>query len=84
MAIRRASARTVGSQNDLVGKYACFADLEAACRAFMATVNGTHRTTKRVPAPMLAEERLRLHRSEVVPGLVELEVAVPRSMPTAW
>lgn len=43
--------------------YASFAELEAACQAFMDEVNNReHRATRRKPAAVLAEEQPRLHR----------------------
>jgi hypothetical protein len=42
--------------------YASWAELVAACEAFMTEVNGRqHRGTRRAPAAMLAEEQQRLH-----------------------
>jgi len=58
----------VPTDTNLAEQYESFADLEAACRAFMATVNGrVHRTTKRVPADMLEQERFRLHSVPAAP-----------------
>lgn len=60
--VKLAKADIVPTDTNLAEEYACFADLEIACRGFMGLVNNrVHRTTKRVPADMLAEERLRLH-----------------------
>ena len=43
-------------------EYGSFAELERACEEFCDLVNNRqHRVTRRVPADMLAEERLRLH-----------------------
>ncbi|MEO3876768.1 IS21 family transposase [Nonomuraea sp. B12E4] len=42
--------------------YGTFAEVEAACDAFMAEVNSRpHRETRRAPIEMLGEERFRLH-----------------------
>ncbi|MFX8922194.1 IS21 family transposase, partial [Acinetobacter baumannii] len=48
---------------NLLPEYASFAEVEAACDAFMDHVNNReHRATRRKPAAMLEEEPLRLHR----------------------
>ncbi|MGV9324118.1 IS21 family transposase [Streptosporangium sandarakinum] len=50
------------TQVNLRPAYATFAEVEAACDAFMAEVNARpHRETRRTPLEMLAEERFRLH-----------------------
>ena len=57
-----AKADLVPKDTNLLGAYASFADLEAACEAFCAQVNAReHRVTRRAPDVMLAEERLRSH-----------------------
>ena len=67
--VKLAKADIVPTDTNLAEEYACFADLEAACTAFMTMVNGrVHRTTKRVPADMLEQERLRLHPVPAVPA----------------
>lgn len=43
-------------------EYADFAELQQACKDFMTEVNSrVHRETRRIPAQLLPEERLRLH-----------------------
>jgi hypothetical protein len=66
--VKLAKADIVPTDTNLAEEYASFADLETACREFMGVVNNrVHRMTKRVPADMLAEERLRLHRVSSTP-----------------
>jgi len=61
--VRISAADLVPCDANLLSAYESFAALEAACEAFGVTVNGrVHATTHRVPAEMLAEERMRLHR----------------------
>ena len=61
--VRISAADLVPCDANLLGAYESFAALEAACSAFCAQVNGrVHASTHRVPAEMLAEEQLRLHR----------------------
>jgi transposase len=60
--VKIAKADLVPKDTNLLPQYASFAELEAACRMFMAQVNGrVHRVTRRVPAEMLEAERARLH-----------------------
>jgi len=60
--VKIAKADLVPSDVNLIGAYGSFADLEEACRAFCARVNGrVHRETAAVPADRLAAERERLH-----------------------
>lgn len=60
--VRIAEADLVPTDANLLGDYASFAELEAACEAFCDTVNArVHRTTQRAPNEMLAEERQVLH-----------------------
>lgn len=69
--VKLAKADIVPTDTNLADQYACFADLETACSAFMMAVNGrVHRTTKRVPADMLEQERLRLHPVPAVPHTI--------------
>jgi len=57
-----AKADLVPTDTNLLGEYASFSDLEAACREFMNHVNQReHSVTKRWPADMLAEELECLH-----------------------
>ncbi|MHB8672007.1 MAG: Mu transposase domain-containing protein [Acidimicrobiales bacterium] len=61
--VRVAKADLVPTDANLLGAYASWAELEAACDAFCTEVNGRpHRVTRRRPDEMLAEERTRLHR----------------------
>jgi transposase len=61
--VKLAKADIVPTATNLRDDYASFAELEAACAAFMAEVNGReHRATRRIPEVMLAEEQPRLHR----------------------
>ena len=56
--VKVAKADIVPKDTNLLPEYASFAELEAACEAFMAEVNTrVHRATRRKPAAMLAEER---------------------------
>ncbi|MFD4423201.1 IS21 family transposase [Agromyces sp. NPDC058484] len=60
--VKLAKADLVPTDANLRAEYASFAELEAACEAFMDDVNGRkHRVTRRLPAEMLAEEQRRLH-----------------------
>ncbi len=61
--VKIAKADLVPKETNLLPGYGSFAELEAACQEFMDTVNQRmHRVTRRAPADMLAEERVRLHR----------------------
>ena len=69
--VKLAKADIVPTDTNLADEYACFADLQAACTAFMTMVNGrVHRTTKRVPADMLEQERPRLHPVPALPHTI--------------
>jgi transposase len=60
--VRVAKADLVPTEANLLDAYGSFEELEAACRVFCGQVNGReHRSTGRVPAELLAEERGRLH-----------------------
>lgn len=60
--VKISKADLVPTDANLREDYATFAELEAACEAFCEKVNTrAHRTTKRPPAEMLAEERRHLH-----------------------
>jgi transposase len=60
--VRIAEADLVPTEANLLPAYRTFAELAAACEAFCDQVNArAHRATRRPPAEMLAEERLRLH-----------------------
>ena len=61
--VRIAKADLVPTDANLLDDYDSWAELVAACAAFMDKVNGReHRITRRPPVEMLAEERARLHR----------------------
>jgi hypothetical protein len=83
-AVKLAKADLVPTDTNLREAYASFAELEAACEAFMDSVNQReHRATRRKPAVMLAEEQPRLHR---VPGTAHtvafgLSRTVPENTP---
>jgi hypothetical protein len=78
--VRVAKADLVPTDANLLGDYASFAALEAACAAFTEEVNARpHRVTRRAPTEMLAEERLRLHRLPDVPYTAAF--GVTRSVP---
>jgi Integrase core domain/Mu transposase, C-terminal domain len=82
--VKLAKADLVPTDANLLSAYASFADLEAACEAFCAEVNTrAHRVTRRAPADMLAEERLRLHPIPASPHTVAFGVTrvVPDNTP---
>jgi transposase len=61
--VKLAKADIVPKDTNLRSDYASFTELEAACEAFMDEVNNReHRTIRRKPAAVLAEEAPRLHR----------------------
>ena len=61
--VRVAKADLVPTEANVLGGYGSWAELEAACEAVCAELNGRdHRVTRRAPAEMLVEERARLHR----------------------
>lgn len=69
--VKLAKADLVPTSVNLRDAYASFADLEAACLAFCDLVNTRpHRITRRPPADMLAEEKLRLHPVAATPFTV--------------
>ena len=60
--VRIAKADLVPTEHNLRSAYGSFGELEQACLAFCARVNAReHRTTRRLPAAMLVEERRFLH-----------------------
>ena len=60
--VKISKADLVPKDTNLREEYASFAELEEACVEFCEKVNTrVHRTTKRPPVEMLAEERVRLH-----------------------
>jgi hypothetical protein len=73
--VKLAKADLVPTDANLLGEYASFAGLEAACQAFCEQVNARpHRVTRRAPAEMLAEERARLHPVPEAPFTAALGV----------
>ena len=61
--VRIAKADLVPTDANLLDDYVDWAELTAACSAFMDGVNGrAHRVTRRPPVEMLVEEQTRLHR----------------------
>ena len=82
--VKIAKADLIPTDVNLRDAYDTFADLEAACAEFCAMVNARqHRVTRRPPADMLAEERLRLHPVAVTPFTVAFGVTrrVPDNTP---
>lgn len=62
-AVKVFKADLVPKETNLRAEYASFDELEAACTGFMDLVNAReHRTTRRRPVDMLAQERSTLHR----------------------
>ncbi|MCZ0991577.1 hypothetical protein BEK98_37145 [Streptomyces diastatochromogenes] len=60
--VRIAKRDLVPAAVNLRPEYADFAELQEACEDFMSEVNGRgHCEIRRIPAELLAEERLRLH-----------------------
>jgi hypothetical protein len=60
--VKIAKADLVPTDANLLAEYTDFAGLEAACEAWCRAVNAReHRSTRRSPIGMLAEERHRLH-----------------------
>ena len=73
--VKLAKADLVPAAANLLGEYASFAALEAACAAFCEQVNARpHRVTRRAPAEMLADERPRLHPVPAFPFTAALGV----------
>jgi hypothetical protein len=73
--VKIAKADLVPTGANLLGEYASFAALEAACEEFCGQVNARpHRITRRVPAEMLGEERSRLHPVPAAPFTAALGV----------
>lgn len=79
--VKLAKADLVPKETNLREAYTSFAELEAACDAFMDEVNNReHRATRRVPAVMLEEEQPRLHRIPQQPHTVAFGLC--RQVPT--
>ncbi len=71
--VKLAKADLVPTETNLLGAYGSFAELERACEVFCEQVNArVHRTTRRAPVDMLAEERARLHVLPAAPHTVAL------------
>ncbi|WP_329611439.1 IS21 family transposase [Rhodococcus sp. A5(2022)] len=71
--VKIAKADLVPTEANLLPEYAAFADLEAACDRFCATVNARrHRESARIPAEALADERPRLHTLPATPHTLAL------------
>jgi transposase len=82
--VKVSKADLLPTETNLLDEYTSFAELEAACAEFVATVNGrVHRVTRRVPAQMLIEEQSRLHRVPDDPHTVVFGLArrVPPNTP---
>ena len=82
--VKVAKADIVPKDTNLRPEYGSFAEIEAACDAFMDYVNHReHRATRRKPAAMLAEEQPRLHRIPQAPHTVAFGVTrmVPANTP---
>lgn len=83
-AVKLAKADIVPTETNLPARYDSFAEVEAACAAFTEQLNArVHRTTRRVPAEMLAEERPQLHPVPDLPHTAALGVTrrVPDNTP---
>ncbi|GGA00513.1 hypothetical protein GCM10011359_31320 [Nesterenkonia alkaliphila] len=83
-AVKLAKADLVPKETNLRAEYDSFGELETACQAFMDEVNNReHRTTRRIPAEMLAEEQARLHPIPARPHTVAFGVSrrVPSNTP---
>jgi hypothetical protein len=73
--VKLAKADLVPAEANLLPEYGSFGELEAACEQFCGQVNARpHRITRRAPAEMLAEERLRLHPVPAAPFTAALGV----------
>ncbi|RZL72577.1 IS21 family transposase [Rhodococcus sp. WS4] len=71
--VKIAKADLVPTDANLLPEYTSFADLEAACERFCATVNARrHRESARIPNEALAEERGRLHTLPSAPHTLAL------------
>jgi transposase len=82
--VKLAKADIVPKDTNLRAEYDSFAEIEAACDAFMEEVNNReHRATRRKPSVMLEEEQARLHRIPGLPHMVAfgLSRSVPENTP---
>ncbi|NUS34919.1 MAG: IS21 family transposase [Pseudarthrobacter sp.] len=82
--VKLAKADLVPTATNLRPGYASFAELQAACQAFMDEVNNReHRATRRKPSAVLAEEAARLHRIPETAHTVAFGLAriVPENTP---
>ncbi|MFZ2528497.1 MAG: hypothetical protein WAX14_12710 [Rhodococcus sp. (in: high G+C Gram-positive bacteria)] len=71
--VKIAKADLVPTDANLLPDYVSFAELEAACERFCATVNARrHRESARIPDEALAEERARLHTLPSAPHTLAL------------
>jgi hypothetical protein len=71
--VKIAKADLVPTDANLRGAYGSFAELEAACEAFVGKVNGrVHRESARIPDEALAQERNRLHVLPLAPHTIAL------------
>jgi transposase len=79
--VRVAKADLVPTDANLRGDYTSWAELEEACTATMAKLNGRpHTVTRRIPAEALADERLHLHPISTAP----YTVAFGESRAVSW
>lgn len=82
--VKLAKADIVPKDINLLPEYGSFAEVEAACDAFMDHVNNReHRVTRRKPAVMLMEEQSRLHPVPARPHTVAFGLSrkVPGNTP---
>ena len=82
--VKLAKADLVPTDTNLRAEYTSFAELEAACAAFMDEMNNReHRVTRRKPAAVLTEEAPRLHRVPETAHTVAFGLAriVPENTP---
>lgn len=83
-AVKLAKADIVPTETNLLGQYGTFAEVEAACSAFVADINSrVHRSTGHRPAEMLDQERPALHGVPDLPHTAALGVTrrVPDNTP---
>jgi hypothetical protein len=83
-AVKLAKADIVPTETNLLCQYGSFAEVEAACAAFVAEINSrVHRATGRRPIEMLDQERPALHAVPDLPHTAALGVTrrVPDNTP---